>query len=530
VTKRTRRARSSKTARPGSSARLPEATRAVGFDNSKYLDQQTAAILERVGRFGDKLYLEFGGKLLFDYHASRVLPGFDPNVKMRLLQHLRDQADILLCIYAGDIERKKLRADFGITYDVDVLKLIDDLRDWSIEVRAVVITRFDAQPAAQIFKNKLERRGIRVFTHAATRGYPTDIDTITSDAGYGANPYIETEKPLVVVTGPGPGSGKLATCLSQLYHEHKRGRGAGYAKFETFPIWNLPLKHPVNIAYEAATADLQDFNLIDPFHLEAYGKTAVNYNRDVEVFPVLRHILERITGAKSVYQSPTDMGVNRAGFAITDDAVVREAARQEVIRRFFQYACEHAMGVAARETVQRVELLMEELGVRPEGRRVVAPARRAADEAARASDKGHKGIFCGAAIELADGSVVTGKNSPLMHAASALVLNAIKGLAGIPDPIHLLSPAILESIAGLKKNILASRSVSLDLDEALIALSISAATNPSAQLAMEKLKSLAGCEAHLTHIPRPGDEAGLRRLGIHLTSEPNFSTKDLFQA
>jgi len=530
VTKRIRRTHFPKTAGPISSARPAEATRPVGFDNAKYLEQQTDAILERVGQFGDKLYLEFGGKLLFDYHAARVLPGFDPNVKMRLLQHLSDQADILLCIYAGDIERKKLRADFGITYDVDVLKLIDDLRDWSIEIRAVVITRFDAQPAPQIFKNKLERRGIHVYTHAATRGYPTDIDTIVSDAGYGANPYIETEKPLVVVTGPGPGSGKLATCLSQLYHEHKRGRGAGYAKFETFPIWNLPLKHPVNIAYEAATADIQDFNLVDPFHLEAYGRTVVNYNRDVEVFPVLRHILERITGAKSVYQSPTDMGVNRAGFAITDDALVCEAARQEVIRRHFQYACEHAMGFAARETVQRIECLMEELGVRPEDRRVVAPARRAADEATHASDKGHKGIFCGAAIELADGSVVTGKNSPLMHAASALVLNAIKGLAGIPDQIHLLSPAILESIAGLKKNILASRSVSLALDETLIALSISAATNPSAGLAMEKLKSLAGCEAHLTHIPRPGDEAGLRRLGIHLTSEPNFSTKDLFQA
>ena len=503
--------------------------RAVGFDNAKYLEQQTEAILERVGRFDDKLYLEFGGKLLFDYHASRVLPGFDPNVKMRLLQKLKDQADLLLCIWAGDIERKKLRADFGITYDVDVLKLIDDLRQWDLDVRAVVITRYDGQPAARIFKNKLEHRGIRVCTHGATRGYPTDVDTIVSPDGYGANAYIETEKPLVVVTGPGPGSGKLATCLAQLYHEHQRGRSAGYAKFETFPIWNLPLKHPVNIAYEAATADLQDINLIDPFHLEAYGRSAVNYNRDVEVFPVLRHILERITGKEAMYQSPTDMGVNRAGFAITDDAVVREAACQEVIRRFFQYACEQAMGFAGRETVERVERLMEELGVEPEGRRVVALARRAADDA-RSAGKGHKGIFCGAAIELADGSVVTGKNSPLMHAASALVLNAVKHLAGIPDGMHLLSPAILESIAAMKKNILALRSVSLDLEETLIALSISAATNPAAQLGMEKLQMLCRCEAHLTHIPRPGDEAGLRRLGINLTSEPNFSSKDLFQA
>ena len=529
MTEPVRRADSAQTDRPSATAPARSSPRGAGFDNAKYLEQQTAAILERVGRFDGKLYLEFGGKLLFDYHASRVLPGFDPNVKMRLLQKLKDQADLLLCIYAGDIERKKLRADFGITYDVDVLKLIDDLRDWSIEVRAVVITRYDDQPAARIFKNKLEHRGIRVYTHAATRGYPTDVDTIVSPDGYGANAYIETEKPLVVVTGPGPGSGKLATCLSQLYHEHQRGRSAGYAKFETFPIWNLPLKHPVNVAYEAATADLQDFNLIDPFHLEAYGETAVNYNRDVEVFPVLRHILERITGEQAMYQSPTDMGVNRAGFAITDDAVVREASRQEVIRRFFQYACEHAMGFAGRETVQRAELLMGELGAEPLHRRVVAPARAAADEA-RAAGKGHKGIFCGAAMELDDGSIVTGKNSPLMHAASALVLNAIKRLAGVPDQMHLLSPAILESIANLKKNILASRSVSLDLEETLIALSISAATNPAAQLAMENLQRLYGCEAHLTHIPRPGDEAGLRRLGINLTSEPNFSSKDLFQA
>jgi uncharacterized protein (UPF0371 family) len=502
---------------------------AVGFDNARYLQDQTAAILEQVGRFGNKLYLEFGGKLLFDYHAARVLPGFDPNVKMRLLQQLKDKADIILCIYAGDIERKKLRADFGITYDVDALKLIDDLRDWDIEIRAVVITRFDNQPGATIFKNKLERRGIRVYVHRATRGYPTNVDLIVSDAGYGANEYIETANPLVVVTGPGPGSGKLATCLSQLYHDHQRSIRSGYAKFETFPIWSLPLKHPVNVAYEAATADIADFNLIDPFHLEAYGQTAVNYNRDVEIFPVLKRILERITGGKAPYQSPTDMGVNRAGFAITDDQACCAAARQEVIRRYFRSACEHVLGFVGKDTVERSELLMEELGMSPTDRRVVGAAREAAEQAKRVQ-KGNKGIFCGAAIELPDGSIVTGKNSPLMHASSSLVFNAIKALAEIPDRLHLLSPAIIDSIAGLKKNILNSRSVSLDLEEALIALSISAATNPTAQLAMDKLKDLRGCEVHLTHIPRPGDEAGLRRLGVNLTSEPNFSTRDLCQA
>ncbi|MBM4038107.1 MAG: DUF1846 domain-containing protein [Planctomycetes bacterium] len=503
--------------------------KSVGFDNDRYLREQSAAILERVAKFGNKLYLEFGGKLLYDLHAARVLPGFDPNVKMRLLQKLQDQADILLCIYAGDIERKKVRADFGITYDVDALKLIDDLRDWEIEVAAVVITRYDGQPAAKIFKNKLERRGIRVYTHRATKGYPTDVETIVSDEGYGANERIEAAKPLVVVTGPGPGSGKLATCLSQLYHDHKAGVHSGYAKFETFPIWNLPLKHPVNVAYEAATADIRDFNLLDPFHLDAYGVKAVNYNRDVEVFPVIKRILARIMGEEAVYKSPSDMGVNRAGFAIVDDAAVRAAATQEIIRRFFRYACEYAMGLTDRETVQRVELLMEEMNVEPSSRRVVGPARQAADEA-QASGKGNKGIFCGAAIELPDGTVVTGKNSPLMHATSALIFNAIKHLAGIPDRIHLLSPTIIDSIASLKESILSARTVSLNLDEALIALSISATANPTAQLAMEKLKDLRGCEVHLTHIPTPGDEAGLKRLGVNLTAEPNFSSKDLFQA
>ena len=499
----------------------------AGFDSEKYLSEQTEAILERVERFNNKLYLEFGGKLLFDYHAARVLPGFDPNAKLRLLQQLRDKTEILLCIYAGDLERKKVRADFGITYDSDAFKLIDELRGWDLEIPSVVITRFEDQPAARLFKNKLERRGVKVFTHPVTKGYPADVDLIVSDSGCGANEYIETAKPLVIVTGPGPGSGKLATCLSQLYHDHKRGIHAGYAKFETFPIWNLPVRHPVNLAYEAATADIRDYNLIDPFHLEAYGARAVNYNRDVEIFPVLRRILQRITGAESVYQSPTDMGVNRAGFAITDDDAVQEAATQEIIRRHFRYGCEYVMGLAERETLQRVELLMEELNVAPEDRNVVEPARRAASEAAQ-DNKGNEGVFCGAAIELPDGTIVVGQNSPLMHAASSLVLNAIKHQAEIPRKLHLLSPNIIESVARLKDEILSGKKASLDLEETLIALSISSTTNPAARLAMEKLRDLRGCEAHLTHIPTPGDEAGLRRLGVNLTSDPSFATKDLF--
>jgi uncharacterized protein (UPF0371 family) len=499
----------------------------TGFNNEKYLAEQTTAINDRVSRFGNKLYLEFGGKLLFDYHAARVLPGFDPNVKMRLLQKIRDKSVVMLCIYAGDIERKKVRADFGITYDSDALKLIDDLREWEIEVAGVVITRYNNQPAATIFKNKLERRNIRVVTHQFTKGYPTDVDTIVSDEGYGANEYIHTNKPIVVVTGPGPYSGKLATCLSQIYHEHRRGVQAGYAKFETFPIWNLPLKHPVNIAYEAATADIRDFNMIDSFHLEAYDQKAVNYNRDVEAFPVLRRIIEKITAQHSFYKSPTDMGVNRAGFGIIDDDAVREAAIQEIIRRHFRYACEYAIGFTDKETTQRVELLLEDLDVKPEDRIVVKPARQAALEAEK-NGKGNEGIFCGAAIELASGTIITGKNSPLMHAASALVLNAVKHSAQIPDMMHLLPPNIIESISHFKKDVLRGKMVSLDLEETLIALSISATVNPAAQMAVEKLKELAGCEVHMTHIPTPGDEAGLRKLGVNLTTDPDFSTKCLF--
>ncbi len=504
-------------------------TASIGFDNEKYLKEQTSSILERVERFNNKLYLEFGGKLLYDYHAARVLPGYDPNVKMRLLNKLKDKADILLCIFAGDIERKKIRADFGITYDSDALKLIDELRGWGIDVLGVVINRFDNQPAATLFKNKLERRGVTVYTHRYTKGYPTDVDLIVSEEGYGANTYIETKKPLVIVTGPGPGSGKLATCLSQMFHDYKNGAKSGYAKFETFPVWNLPLKHPVNVAYEAATADIRDFNLIDPFHLEAYDTKSVNYNRDVEVFPVLRRILEKITGGESFYRSPTDMGVNKVGFAITDDAVTVEAAKQEIIRRYFRYRCEYVMGFADRETVQRVELFIKNFEIEPEYRNVVEPARKAAVEA-KVTEKGNEGIYCGAAIALRDGTIVTGNNSPLMHAASSVVLHAIKHLAEIPDKIKLLTPSITDSIKTLKTEILNEKTVSLDLNEALTALSIGATTNPAAALAMEKLGELRDCEAHMTHMPTPGDEAGLRRLGVRLTSDPNFPTMNLFMA
>ena len=500
---------------------------AVGFDNDKYLQEQTAAILDRAGRFGNKLYLEFGGKLLFDYHAARVLPGFDPNVKMRLLTKLKDQAEILLCIHAGAIERKKMRADFGITYDADALKLIDDLREWGIELCGVVITRFDDQPGAVQFKNKLERRGVPVYTHRRTRGYPAEVDRILSPEGYGANPYIQTEKPLIVVTGPGPGSGKLATCLSQVYHDHLHGIDSGYAKFETFPIWNLPLMHPVNVAYEAATADLHDVNMIDPFHLEACGETAINYNRDVEAYPVLHKILERITGGKPIYSSPTEMGVNRAGTGIVDDDAVQDAARAEVIRRYFRYSSEYVMGLADERTVHRVERLMEVLHIAPEDRKVVGPARQAAEEAQQ-KGKGNEGVYCGAAIELRDGSIVTGRNSPLMHAASALVINAVKQLAGVPNEIHLLAPSIIESVATMKKDVLGQNAVSLDLQETLIALGMSITANPTAQLCVENLKQLRGCDIHITHIPTPGDETGLRRLGVHLTSDPSFATQNLF--
>ena len=499
----------------------------IGFDNEKYLSEQSAAILERVKLFNNKLYLEFGGKIVCDYHAARVLPGFDPNVKLTLLQRIKDDAEIIMCIYAGDIEKKKIRADFGISYDFDVMRTIDCFTDLGIVVRAVVITRFEGQPAAIAFKNKLERRGIKVYTHSFTKGYPTNIDLVVSSEGYGKNSYIETEKPVVVVTGPGPGSGKLATCLSQLYHENQRGVNAGYAKFETFPIWNLPLKHLVNVAYEAATCELKDVNMIDHYHMEAYGEATVNYNRDIDAFPLVKRIIEKITGKPSIYKSPTDMGVNRAGFGIIDNEVVEEAAKQEIIRRYYKYACEYAMGLTDRETAERAERIMNEIGAKPSDRNVVELAKKAAFDA-KLNNKGVDGIICGAAMELPDGETVMASNSELLHTASALVLKAAKTLAKIPKEIPLIQRNIIESVGYLKKNILGGTSESLDLEETLIALSISAITNPTAAFAMEKLNMLNGADVHMTLMPTPGDAAGFRKLGINVTSEPKFASKHLF--
>ena len=500
----------------------------LGFDNEKYLKEQSEEIRRRAGRYG-RLYLEFGGKLMNDFHAARCLPGYDPNVKLRLLQSLKDQAEIILCIFAGDIERKKMRADFGISYDADAMKLIDDLRGLGLTVRGVVITRYQEQPAAQQFRAKLERHGVRVYYHRKTQGYPADVETIVSDVGYGRNEYVETTKPIVVVTAPGPGSGKFATCLSQIYHEYRLGKVAGYSKFESFPVWNLPLEHPLNIAYEAATIDLNDKNMIDPYHLAAYGKTTVNYNRDVDAYPLLKAIWERMTKGECPYRSPTDMGVNRIGFGIVDDEIVRNASKQEIIRRFLRYQCLFAEGATDRDSVDRAAALMRKLELKPEDRVVVEAARRTAEEA-HSCGKGKAGgsIVSGAAVQLRDGRIVTGRNSDEMHAAAAMVMNAVKTLAGIPAQIPLIGPNVIQSIAHMKQDILKVGYTSLNLDEALIGLAISSTANPAAQIAMEKLNELRGCEVHMTHMVTPGDEAGLRRLGCRYTSDPFYATNALF--
>ena len=502
----------------------------IGFDNEKYLAEQSEEIRRRAAKYG-KLYLEFGGKLMNDMHAARCLPGYDPNVKLRLLQSLADQAEIILCIYAGDIEHKKMRADFGISYADDALKLIDDLKRLGLLFRGVVITRYTGQTAAQQFRQRLENRGIKVFFHYVTQGYPADVETIVSEAGYGQNEHVPTERPIVVVTAPGPGSGKFATCLSQIYHEYRLGRKAAYSKFETFPVWNMPLEHPLNVAYEAATIDLKDCNMIDPYHLQAYGKTTVNYNRDVDAFPLLRAIWERMTGGECPYKSPTDMGVNRIGFGIVDDAVVQEASKQEVIRRAFRYMTDFALGTTDRDSVARADALMQKLGLKPEDRIPVEAARQAAQNAKEAG-KGKAGgeIVSGAAIQLRDGRIITGRNSDEMHAAAAMMLNAVKVLSGIPAQIPLIAPNVIQSIAHMKHDILKGGYTSLNLDEALIGLAISCTTNPAAQIATEKLNELRGCEVHMTHIVTPGDEAGLRRLGCRFTSDPYFASNALFMA
>ena len=490
----------------------------TGFDNQQYLTLQSQHIQERIAQFGGKLYLEFGGKLFDDYHASRVLPGFEPDSKIRMLEQLRDKAEIIIAINAGDIEKNKVRGDLGITYDSDVLRLIDIFRGRGLFVGSVVVTQYAGQAAADAFQARLESLGVQVFRHYPIEGYPHNIAKIVSDEGYGKNDYIKTSRPLVVVTAPGPGSGKMATCLSQLYHEHRRGIVAGYAKFETFPIWNLPLKHPVNLAYEAATADLDDVNMIDPFHLQAYGQTTVNYNRDVEVFPVLAAIFEKITGS-CPYKSPTDMGVNMAGNCITDDAVCQEAARQEIVRRYYEAQCERRQGRGADCTVYRLELLMQQAGLTPAIRPVVDEANRLAEETGEPA----------MAIQLADGSMVTGKTSELMGCSAAALLNALKKLSGVGGHgVHLIAQSAIEPIQTVKVRYLGSSNPRLHSDEVLIALAASANLDSRAAQALEALAALQGCQAHCSVILSSPDENTYKKLGIQLTCEPRYQTNKLY--
>ena len=489
----------------------------IGFDNQKYLTMQSEHIRERINQFGDKLYLEFGGKLFDDYHASRVLPGFAPDSKLRMLLQLADQAEIVIAISAADIEKNKVRQDLGITYDVDVLRLIQEFQDKGLYVGSVVITQYSSQSSADLFKTKLEHMGIRVYRHYCIEGYPSNIPLIVSDEGYGKNEYIETTRPLVIITAPGPGSGKMATCLSQLYHENKRGIKAGYAKFETFTIWNLPLKHPVNLAYEAATADLNDVNMIDPFHLEAYGTTTVNYNRDVDIFPVLNAIFEGIYG-QSPYKSPTDMGVNMAGFCIFDDDACRSASNQEIIRRYYQALNRLAKEEGNSDEVYKINLLMKQAKITPDMRNVVAPCLKRAQELSAPA----------AAMELEDGTIVTGKTSSLLGASAALLLNAIKVLGGIPHDVHLIAPSAIEPIQALKTNYLGSRNPRLHTDEVLIALSMCAATDPAAKKALDQLPRLKGCQVHTSVMLSNVDIKVFGKLGIELTSEPVYEHKRLY--
>ena len=487
----------------------------IGFDNEKYLKMQSEHIRERISKFGDKLYLEFGGKLFDDYHASRVLPGFQPDSKLRMLLQLADQAEIVIAISAADIEKNKIRGDLGITYDVDVLRLIQAFRDSGLYVGSVVITRYT--PAADQFKTKLQSMGIKVYRHYSIDGYPADIPFIVSENGYGRNEYIETTRPLVIVTAPGPGSGKMATCLSQLYHENRRGIKAGYAKFETFPVWNLPLNHPVNLAYEAATADLNDVNMIDPFHLEAYGVTTVNYNRDVEIFPVLSAMFEGIYGS-CPYKSPTDMGVNMAGNCIVDDEACREAGRQEIIRRWYTGMNRLVEGDAEKSEVTKIEFLMKQAGVTANNRPVVHAALLKAEVTGAPA----------AALELPDGRIVTGKTSELLGASAAVLLNAVKTLGDIPDEIKLISPTVIEPVQTLKVKYLGSKNPRLHTDEILIALSMNAASDPNAAHALEQLKKLRGCQVHTSVMLSEVDIRILNKLGLQLTSEPRYENKKIY--
>ncbi|MBP9988893.1 MAG: DUF1846 domain-containing protein [Ruminococcus sp.] len=489
----------------------------IGFDNEKYLSMQSEHIRQRINQFGGKLYLEFGGKLFDDFHASRVLPGFAPDSKVKMLMQLKDHAEIVIVINAADIEKNKIRGDLGITYDLDVLRLIDAFSNIGLMVGSVVMTRYQAQPAADKFCKRLNDLGVKVYYHYSIPGYPSDIDKIVSDEGFGKNEFIETTRPLVVITAPGPGSGKMATCLSQLYHEHKRGINAGYAKFETFPIWNLPLKHPVNLAYEAATADLNDVNMIDPFHLEAYGETTVNYNRDVEIYPVLAAIFNQIYG-ECPYKSPTDMGVNMAGNCIIDDDACCEASRQEIIRRFLNEQCSLKKGLGSVDSVNKIKLIMKQAGIDVDERPVIKAALE------KAELTGEPAL----AIEIGDGKLVTGRNSTLMGPSAAAMLNALKELAGIRDDVYLIPPAVIEPVQSLKVNYMGNNNPRLHVDEILIALSVSAATNPIAQLALEQIPKLRGMEAHSTVILTSRDENLFKKFGINITCEPQYHTKSLF--
>ncbi len=483
----------------------------IGFDNARYIKMQSEHIRERISHFGNKLYLEFGGKLFDDYHASRVLPGFEPDSKLQMLMNLSDQAEIVIVISAADIDKNKVRGDLGITYDMDVVRLIREFRDRGLYVGSVCITQYTGQESADAFRNFLEKLGMKTYLHYVIPGYPSNTSLIVSDEGYGKNDYIETSRPLVVITAPGPGSGKMATCLSQLYHEYRRGIQAGYAKFETFPIWNIPLKHPVNLAYEAATADLNDVNMIDPFHLEAYGETTVNYNRDVEIFPVLQAMFQKIIG-ECPYKSPTDMGVNMAGNCIIDDEVCREASRQEIIRRYYKSMDALAAGNGREDEVYKIELLLQQAHAVPADRKVV-PA---------AMDKEKETGAPAAAIELPDGRIICGKTTDLLGASSSLLLNALKELAGVPHEIHLISPDALRPIQNLKTHYLGSKNPRLHTDETLIALSISAAESEEARLSMEQIPNLKGCQAHTSVMLADVDIQEFRRLGVELTCEPKF--------
>lgn len=490
----------------------------IGFDNDKYLKLQSERIIERIDNSEGKLYLELGGKLFDDYHAARVLPGFLPDSKIKMLSKISDKAEIVIAICAEDIEKSKVRGDLGITYDADVLRLIDAFRSVGFFVGSVVITQYNGQYNTKAFCRRLKQLDVKVFLHYPISGYPANIPLIVSDDGYGRNEYIETEKPLIIVTAPGPGSGKMAVCLSQLYHDYKRGIKAGYAKFETFPIWNLPLKHPVNLAYEAATTDLKDVNIIDPFHMDAYGITTVNYNRDVEAFPLLSAILKRITG-ESIYKSPTDMGVNMAGFCITDDEVVRKAAKNEIIRRYYAAACDRLIGKADDDTVYRNELVMSQAGVSVDDRRAVAPAKAIAEATGKPA----------VAIELNDGRIITGKTSALLGCSSAALLNSLKVLAGIDDSILLLLPEVIDPVQKLKTGFLGNRNPRLHTDETLIALSVCAAGNEIAKRALDALPLLKGCELHSTVVLPAVDASIFKKLGVNCTCEPVYETKKLYR-